>query len=499
MDTSGTAGQLVDIKRTTAYGSPRAAKITLLTDADDVVSRTLAVNVSTQQTTNTKPQIGTLQLGATFDSLNTTDQGNGILNVEINSAIGAAGSSLGVTGTVNIDGVTGIQSDIFKHTQFNDDNVTYDVKNIYNMRAYIEGSYGAVSGNVHADRYYGFVVDNWRFPNTDMNIDDFYGFYVDAFYATAQEAAGEAMGSGTVSYTAVAGKPVGNTNNYAFYATVANAGTGENIGLYINGTGEGASGGTDYGIYVEGEFIKGYANYVSRTLNGDLSSYMLNIVSSNYSTNITSTDDSYTDKIIKNATYSISYQGTSVAATATNMYNLYVNTAINTTTGTNHSLNKVIGIESRLTVNTNQAVTADDVYLYRDYIDEVSSGTFAMDNLYHLYLSEPTHDGVNPTNQIGLYMEDFVEGTNNYGIVFADGSDGIYFGGVGGSNITGNSTTVTIDKAMKLFPQATAPVTCNAPNAGTLYVDSTPAVGELCFCDGSAWQGISSGTDANCS
>jgi len=37
----------------------------------------------------------------------------------------------------------------------------------------------------------------------------------------------------------------------------------------------------------------------------------------------------------------------------------------------------------------------------------------------------------------------------------------------------------------------------SSPAAGDLYCDST--ANELCFYDGSAWQGISTGTDANCS
>lgn len=56
--------------------------------------------------------------------------------------------------------------------------------------------------------------------------------------------------------------------------------------------------------------------------------------------------------------------------------------------------------------------------------------------------------------------------------------------------------TVTIQDTMRLVPRATAP---SSPVAGDMYVDSTPAANELCFYDGSAWQGISSGTDANCS
>ncbi len=46
---------------------------------------------------------------------------------------------------------------------------------------------------------------------------------------------------------------------------------------------------------------------------------------------------------------------------------------------------------------------------------------------------------------------------------------------------------------MQLTPQASPPST---PAAGWIYVDTTG--NELCFYDGSAWQGISTGTDASC-
>ncbi len=54
----------------------------------------------------------------------------------------------------------------------------------------------------------------------------------------------------------------------------------------------------------------------------------------------------------------------------------------------------------------------------------------------------------------------------------------------------------TLVGAMRITPQASAP---GSPAAGDIYVDSTAAADELCFYDGAAWQGISSGTDANCS
>lgn len=49
--------------------------------------------------------------------------------------------------------------------------------------------------------------------------------------------------------------------------------------------------------------------------------------------------------------------------------------------------------------------------------------------------------------------------------------------------------------AVNLVPIASPP---SSPAAGDMYVDSTAAADELCFYDGAAWQGISSGTDASC-
>lgn len=55
--------------------------------------------------------------------------------------------------------------------------------------------------------------------------------------------------------------------------------------------------------------------------------------------------------------------------------------------------------------------------------------------------------------------------------------------------------TVANTGSMKLVPVASPPGT---PTSGDIYVDSTADPDELCFYDGAAWQGISSGTDANC-
>jgi hypothetical protein len=75
------------------------------------------------------------------------------------------------------------------------------------------------------------------------------------------------------------------------------------------------------------------------------------------------------------------------------------------------------------------------------------------------------------------------------------------FYGVYGQKATVSSGTLTnnyglgVEGAAYLTPQASAP--SNA-RSGDLYVDSTASPDELCFYDGAGWQGISSGTDANC-
>ncbi|MBN2142902.1 hypothetical protein JW711_06255, partial [Candidatus Woesearchaeota archaeon] len=52
-----------------------------------------------------------------------------------------------------------------------------------------------------------------------------------------------------------------------------------------------------------------------------------------------------------------------------------------------------------------------------------------------------------------------------------------------------------ISDVMRLEPRADAPAD---PASGDIYVDSTPDPDELCFYDGTSWQGLSSGTDGNC-
>ena len=67
-------------------------------------------------------------------------------------------------------------------------------------------------------------------------------------------------------------------------------------------------------------------------------------------------------------------------------------------------------------------------------------------------------------------------------------------GAINGVSLTLSANFVTT--YMKLIPQASAP---GSPASGMIYVDSTATPDELCFYDGAGWQGISSGTDNNCS
>lgn len=89
------------------------------------------------------------------------------------------------------------------------------------------------------------------------------------------------------------------------------------------------------------------------------------------------------------------------------------------------------------------------------------------------------------------------EGTINF--LTASGGNPAIRLSIKGSNVGIGTTSpqriLHIGDVMRLEPRATAPT---GASSGDLYVDSTPASDELCFYDGNAWQGISSGIDANC-
>lgn len=61
--------------------------------------------------------------------------------------------------------------------------------------------------------------------------------------------------------------------------------------------------------------------------------------------------------------------------------------------------------------------------------------------------------------------------------------------------VDASADKVNVGVVFNLAPAASPP---GAPVSGDIYVDSTPSPDELCFYDGTGWQGLSSGTDANC-
>lgn len=120
-------------------------------------------------------------------------------------------------------------------------------------------------------------------------------------------------------------------------------------------------------------------------------------------------------------------------------------------------------------------------------------------NYYAIYVNTPgagkhallTESGLAIFNEDGVADSDFrVEGDTEVNALFVDAS----------VNAVGFATAapvrpVDITGAMRLRPQGSPP---GSASSGDIYVDSTPNPDELCFYDGAAWQGISSGTDANC-
>lgn len=62
--------------------------------------------------------------------------------------------------------------------------------------------------------------------------------------------------------------------------------------------------------------------------------------------------------------------------------------------------------------------------------------------------------------------------------------------------VDASADTVNVGVALILTPMASAP---GSPTSGMMYMDSTASPDELCVYDGAGWQGISSGTDGNCS
>lgn len=106
--------------------------------------------------------------------------------------------------------------------------------------------------------------------------------------------------------------------------------------------------------------------------------------------------------------------------------------------------------------------------------------------------SQPSHST--------LYTDTITSKTDGSSVNIAD-AQGLFVTGdittLGkvGIGTTNPSRALHIADVMRLAPRATAP---SSPGSGDIYVDSTPSRDELCFYDGSSWQAIASGTDANC-
>ena len=102
------------------------------------------------------------------------------------------------------------------------------------------------------------------------------------------------------------------------------------------------------------------------------------------------------------------------------------------------------------------------------------------------------------TNTYGFYCGDITTGTQTntpYCFYASDANAYNYFAGNSGFGTVTSPARALHTTVERLEPQASAP---HSPSSGDIYVDSSPTPDELCFYDGSAWQGISSGTDDNC-
>jgi len=96
-----------------------------------------------------------------------------------------------------------------------------------------------------------------------------------------------------------------------------------------------------------------------------------------------------------------------------------------------------------------------------------------------------------------------VNDSNAFGIGFNATVPTLYVLGSATANSTGTvgigttapAEALDIVGAMHITPQASPP---SVADSGDLYMDSTPAPDELCVYDGSSWQALITGTDANC-
>lgn len=101
------------------------------------------------------------------------------------------------------------------------------------------------------------------------------------------------------------------------------------------------------------------------------------------------------------------------------------------------------------------------------------------------------------------FISDGVKRLTFFSTIFRLGSAGEFcFSSNADPNAAGCDSSLLRDRAGVLEIRDAVQLNCRtaapaSPVAGDMYCDST--ANELCFYDGSAWQGISTGTDGNCS
>lgn len=166
---------------------------------------------------------------------------------------------------------------------------------------------------------------------------------------------------------------------------------------------------------------------------------------------------------------------------------LDVNGLINASTGYTLSTNNAILMSSNfLQLGSGFTNGIQGTYITGGPIDQVKHSTVFVE-------PNATTEKLFVLRGIANQTANLQEWQNSTGgiLKFVDASGNV---GIGAGIITASST-LHVSSTMRLQPRASAP---SSPASGDIYVDSTPTPDELCFYDGAAWQGISSGTDANC-
>ncbi len=173
-----------------------------------------------------------------------------------------------------------------------------------------------------------------------------------------------------------------------------------------------------------------------------------------------------------------------VAVTETDMASRILNDTYSTA-----QLSGMIGRRARGTVASPTAVQSGDYLVAiagRGYGDtgfgSTSTGSF------NLQATENFTDSAKGTKAT-------IRTTDNGSTTQSDKVTVLGNGNVGIGTIS-PQRTLHISDTMRLEPRASAP---SSPASGDMYMDSSSTPNELCVYDGSAWQGISSDTDANCS